>query len=91
MDRIEYELLDRVAAGDGLPDLGENTDRYLLARLLQLRARGLVSFVGQEGDAVTPGQCRLTADGQALLDSHRRLGGAGELRAAAARDPSARG
>jgi hypothetical protein len=54
VDQIEYQLLAQVAAGDGALEPGEHADPYLSARLLQLRARGLVRFADQEGYEAGP-------------------------------------
>ena len=81
MDQIEYQLLARVAAGDGLLNPGGDESPYVLARLLQLRARGLVVVFGVPED-VERMSCRLTPEGMALLDTHRQGGGTRERREA---------
>ena len=76
VDTRDYELLKCVEAGrfanvggpGALSDL-----RYVTARLLQLRARGLVQLVAVvDGDSDLFGRCGLTAAGRAALAHGRR-------------------
>jgi hypothetical protein len=83
LDHTEYELLCRVEAGKepfmpadtvGSPSLLSNTQslEYAVARLLQLRARGLVRFPAVlNGDYYLAGPCRITPHGRAMLKLHR--------------------
>lgn len=70
MDMVEYELVASIEAG-GTPFMFP--DEYLMARLLQLRARGLVRFVTPEDGDYLPGSLELTEAGRAWLARRRPL------------------
>ena len=76
MDARDYELLRCVEAGR-FPDVGargEHSDlRYVTARLLQLRARGLVQIVAPvDGDSELSSRWGLTDAGREALAQGRR-------------------
>jgi hypothetical protein len=78
LDRYDFELLAGVEAQQTVFDpMGHRKDAgaaaYRMARLLQLRAQGLVSFTApaHEPQMMIPATCRLTPRGQAKLASYR--------------------
>jgi hypothetical protein len=79
VDQAEYELLSRVEAGEDvfipapMPGTPWPSFEYVVARLLQLRARGLVRFIAApEGDHYLAGPCHLTQHGRAVLRLEQR-------------------
>jgi len=79
MDAVEYQLLSRVAARDRsgvrpLEDGRVGESGYTVGRLLQLRARGLISFADQDlWDYHPVAACRLTRLGERVLQHHHVL------------------
>jgi hypothetical protein len=77
MDDLDYELLSRIEVDQGCdttgsPEFDLTESQYVLARLLQLRAQGLVRFAAAPKDEhYLAGPCQLTPDGQAKLASYR--------------------
>ena len=81
MDNAEYELLRRVEAGEAVFHSDAAVESpwpsfaYVVARLLQLGARGLVRFAAAPtGDYYLAGPCHLTPHGRAMLELHRLSG-----------------
>jgi hypothetical protein len=76
VDTRDYELLKCVEAGQfsNVGARGEHSDlRYVTARLLQLRARGLVQLVaGADDDSDLLSRWGLTASGRETLAQRRR-------------------